>query len=229
MRKPPVAEALGDAQRTEVARLEPEQRIRLALELGRERWSCSAAAKRSPSARRCARASGDASGSGARRSAWRRCSREAARAREGTALAGGIAHGVARATADLDLQRGREVRHGDEENPLGGVVRVASPGERNVDLIVGRHTWQRGILERAAPLRIGSTSVHVVSASDLVLLNDLVLLKLYAGGPQDVWDIDQLLALDASIGDEVEARLAALPEDCAAMWRRIRGGRTREG
>jgi hypothetical protein len=151
------------------------------------------------------------------------------------------AHGVARATVDLDLlavdpacldasiwQEVRaagasvEIRHGDVHDPLAGVVRVASTGERSVDLILGKHAWQRELLARSAPLRIGATSVPVVAAPDLVLL------KLYAGGPQDAWDIDQLLDVDASVSNEVEARLGSLPDECASLWRSIRAQRVRK-
>ena len=53
--------------------------------------------------------------------------------------------------------------------------------------------------------------------------SDLALLKLYAGGPQDAWDIEQLLA-GADRGAliaEVESRLADLPPRATALWRRI--------
>jgi hypothetical protein len=144
---------------------------------------------------------------------------------------------VARATADLDLLaldpacldpstwrelRGAgasvEIRRGDDADPLAGVVRVSSPGERPVDLVVGKVAWQASLLSRATPLHIGIATVRVVGAADLVLL------KLYAGGPQDAWDVEQLLALDPSIAHDVEARLPALPDECAALWRRIRAG-----
>jgi hypothetical protein len=144
------------------------------------------------------------------------------------------AHGVPRATADLDLlafdpacldpslweglrAAGVEVqvRRGDEVDPLAGVVRMAMKGEGPVDLIVGRELWQREILGRARAYRIGEGPVPVVTAPDLVLL------KLYAGGPQDAWDIDQLLDADPSLRAGVEMRLDALPAECAALWRRI--------
>ena len=50
---------------------------------------------------------------------------------------------------------------------------------------------------------------------------DLILLKLYAGGPQDVWDIDQLLDVDGTLAAEVEAGLRWLPAECASLWRSI--------
>lgn len=148
------------------------------------------------------------------------------------------AHGVSRATADLDLlivdaacldvgvweelsSRGVhvDVRAGDFDDPLAGVIRISRPGEGAVDVIVGRSAWQRDLLARSELRPIGGATLPVVRPADLVLL------KLYAGGPQDAWDIDRLLQLDASIPSEVEARLGELPADCGELWRRIRAGR----
>ena len=56
-----------------------------------------------------------------------------------------------------------------------------------------------------------------------------MLVKLYAGGPQDTWDVDQLLDLERSIAPEVEERLVELPAECAALWRRILAERGRPG
>ena len=144
------------------------------------------------------------------------------------------AHGVARATLDLDLlatdpacldEQGWgeiratgatvEIRRGDAADPLRGVVRIASEGEAPVDLIVGRSPWQRELIGRATLLRIADTAIPVARAADLVLL------KLYAGGPQDAWDIDQLLDVDTTLVADVEARLGALPDECAVLWQRI--------
>lgn len=149
-----------------------------------------------------------------------------------TALA---AHGVLRATGDLDLlvldptcltepvweelrSYGAEVeiRRGDAADPLAGVVRVAAKSEATIDVIVGRSRWQRDLLHRATPAPIGDISIPVVQAADLVLL------KLYAGGPRDAWDIDQLLEAVPSIAAEVESRLSELPRECKALWQRIR-------
>lgn len=144
-----------------------------------------------------------------------------------TALA---ASGVARSTLDLDLLTldarvldrevwaglsaagsDVEVRRGDADDPLAGVVRISMPVERPVDIILGRHAWQRRAVERAARLP-GGTRV--------VLPRDLVLLKLYAGGTQDLWDIRQLLAAlgGTSLAAEVEADLDDLPPDARALW-----------
>jgi predicted nucleotidyltransferase len=148
------------------------------------------------------------------------------------------AHGVARATVDIDLlatdpacldeqawqelrSRGVrvEIRRGDESDPLGGVVRIASRDESTIDLIVGKSSWQHELLGRASPVRIDDTEFPMVGMADLILL------KLYAGGPQDAWDIDQLLDVAPEVVLAVEARLGSLPEECALFWRRIRAQR----
>jgi hypothetical protein len=147
-------------------------------------------------------------------------------------------HGVARATMDLDLLTTDpscldervweelrtagirvEIRVGDASDPLGGVVRVASAGESPVDVIVGKAAWQRGVIDRATVQRIGASAIRVVEASDLILL------KLYAGGPQDAWDIDQLLDIDDAVAGRVEAGLGSLPAECSVLWKRIRSQR----
>jgi len=151
-------------------------------------------------------------------------------------------HAVSRATLDLDLlvadrslldpQRWGglsggnvlvEVRRGDSEDPLAGVVRIRETGERSVDVIVGRDAWQDGIIRRAERLTVGELVVPVVRTADLILL------KLFAGGSQDAWDIEELLsAADReAVASEVEQRLRELPPDCAALWRRIQEGRRR--
>ena len=149
-------------------------------------------------------------------------------------------HGVSRSTRDVDLLAvdpeclspltwdalGREgiavsIRRGDAEDPLAGAVRLTGPGQATLDIIVGRSAWQARVLERASPRTIEGVSVPVVTAADLVLL------KLYAGGPQDAWDVEQLLAgpTRAALVAEVDAALATLPEDSRRLWARIVGSR----
>lgn len=152
-----------------------------------------------------------------------------------TALA---AHGVARSTYDMDLLTTDarvlepaawtglaagahcdiDVRRGDVDDPLAGVVRVSRTGERDVDVIVGRSSWQREVIERATHTELGGLRLRIVTAPDLVLL------KLYAGGAQDLWDIEQLLAAGnrEAIVAEVESRLSLLPADARDTWGRAR-------
>jgi hypothetical protein len=145
-------------------------------------------------------------------------------------------HGIVRSTADLDVLvtdascldaaawdslRARgvdvDVKTGDAADPLAGVVRCRAAGEPPLDVVVGRAPWQRELLARAVTAHVGPLSVAVATPADLVLL------KLYAGGPLDAWDVEQLLAARdrAALIAEVESRLAPLPDDARRLWRRI--------
>lgn len=149
------------------------------------------------------------------------------------------AHGVPRSTLNLDLlttdRRSLEgplweplreagvavkARLGGQQDPLAGAVRVSAKEERAVDLIVGRFSWQTSIVERARPLSIRGLTIAVAEPADLVIL------KLYAGGAQDRWDIQQVLAAQTSeeLPKLVEQRVAGLPHECADLWRQLRVG-----
>ena len=146
------------------------------------------------------------------------------------------AAGVVRSTLDLDLLTldarvldrpfwdvlrsagvDVDVRRGDADDPLAGVVRASMSAERPVDLIVGRHAWQVRAIERARTLASGMR---------VVLPRDVVLLKLYAGGAQDLWDVKQLLvALDGTpLVSQVEEELSDLPAEAANLWTTVRRG-----
>jgi hypothetical protein len=88
-----------------------------------------------------------------------------------------------------------------------------------VDLIVGRFPWQSRILDRAERLPVGDRRVPVCAASDLILL------KLYAGGAQDRWDVEQLLAVRPEAAAEVDRRIRELPAPAAEAWNAVRAGR----
>ncbi len=147
-------------------------------------------------------------------------------------------HGVSRSTFDVDLlvtdrvvlddacwRRlaglgvGVDVRVGDDDDPLAGVVRLSRNGSRSVDVVVGRAAWQSEALRRATPRLLGTAPVPVVTTADLVLL------KLYAGGPQDAWDVEQLLALPerTALVSAVELLLPRLPRHASELWGRILG------
>lgn len=148
------------------------------------------------------------------------------------------AHGVSRSTSDLDLlTTAREVldpgfwtelavasppdiRPGGADDPLAGVVRLSAPGARSVDLVVGRHAWQADVVRRARPVPLAGRSIPVATAPDLVLL------KLFAGSPQDAWDVEQILAAGdrEAIASAVEAEISRLPDEAARLWKRIAGG-----
>jgi hypothetical protein len=152
------------------------------------------------------------------------------------ALIGGEAlavHGVARATLDSDLlvasadvlrdtfwlnlsaRADVEIRRGDPDDPLVGATRIRRRNEQT-DVIVGR-PWVRRMLDRSTRIRVGSEELPVVDRADLILL------KLFAAGPQDLLDVRLLLE---SQGDElaarIESRLPGIPGEIARVWRRVR-------
>jgi hypothetical protein len=145
-------------------------------------------------------------------------------------------HGVSRSTVDVDLLATArsvldaaswrplgesgvrvDVRVGDDQDPLAGLVRFDAPGQRTVDVVVGKHAWQAEVVRDATETSFGATRLRVATAPDLVLL------KLYAGSPHDAWDVEQLLLAGdrEAIAAQVETRLDRLPPDAAALWRRI--------
>lgn len=158
------------------------------------------------------------------------------RAGVGHALIGAAAlaaHGIARSTYDIDLLAtdarvleagfwddlrrediGIDVRCGDSEDPLRGVVRLDAPSQRPVDVIVGRHAWQARAVARAE---------HPAGGPPVVTALDLVLLKLYAGGTQDLWDVRELLRVPGTeaLATLVTSELQALPRDMQHRWREL--------
>lgn len=150
--------------------------------------------------------------------------------------AGALAvHGVSRSTVDHDLLTTQprvlarpfwsalpvdvrvDPRRGDGADPLAGVIRFTQQDERDVDLVVGRAGWMDGVLQRRITVPLPGHDLPVVSMPDLILL------KLYAGGTQDSWDIAQLLQTTAaaSVREDVESRLNLLPPECGALWQSL--------
>ena len=64
---------------------------------------------------------------------------------------------------------------------------------------------------------LSGRDLPVVSAADLILL------KLFSGGTQDRWDIEQLLAAvpDAKVREDVESRLSDLPPYSGVIWQQL--------
>ncbi len=138
------------------------------------------------------------------------------------ALIGGLAlpfYEVVRATEDVDLlillsplemnslagkisKKGLSAmaRRGSPGDPLVGVVVVEIPleeGRVSCDLLLPSAHWQSQAVRNAGTFEVEGSQVRVVQARDLFLL------KLYAGGPQDLLDAASLLRLqEESTGKE---------------------------
>lgn len=135
------------------------------------------------------------------------------------ALIGGLAlsaWGVVRATQDVDLLadstpsplrnltlRGRlqsflerrrskvEWRVGEPDDPIPLLLRLRSPPpahDLTVDILWAHKRWQRQALSRKVAIRVSRLQVFVLHPEDLILM------KLEAGGPQDLLDVEALLS-----------------------------------
>jgi predicted nucleotidyltransferase len=102
---------------------------------------------------------------------------------------------------------------GDFDDPLAGTVRLLR-GVEQVDVVVGKWKFEEAIIERAEERVFDGVACRVPRAADLVLL------KLAAGGPQDFWDIHELMRY-VDVRDEVGERIGALPRDARSAWERI--------
>ena len=142
------------------------------------------------------------------------------------------ANGFARYTADVDLltvdkrvlvdafwaklQRPPEVRRGDAEDPLLGVVRWS--GEAQLDLIVGKGHAARLAVDTAVALPGNPCLVATPLA--------LALLKLEAGSPQDRADILSLVAVQRELNGapwlrDVPQHVKKLSADARAGWKAL--------
>ena len=114
-----------------------------------------------------------------------------------------------------------DVRRGDADDPLGGVVHILLPDGTDVDVVLARWQWQQELVARAETLELAGARVPVPSRSDLILL------KLAAGGYTDLQDAAALVALgdsDATIRD-VDMRIGEVQPDVRAVWRNVLAGR----
>ena len=148
------------------------------------------------------------------------------------ALIGGVAlafHGIDRATEDIDLLATEPsildsslwedlrsegipvgVTKGDHDDPLLGVVRIDS--SEVIDIVVPRGQWQDEVLTRRLDRVILGERIPVVDAADLILL------KVDAGGPIDLIDVELLIRHDPSLRAIVEKRLEQLPRRIKLAW-----------
>ena len=108
-----------------------------------------------------------------------------------------------------------ETRRGDPDDPLGGVAHLLLADGTDVDIIVGKWTWEADVIERADEMMIAGGLVRVPRISDLVLL------KLAAGGTLDLRDAVALLhvANRDQIAREVEVHINDARPDVRGVWR----------
>lgn len=124
------------------------------------------------------------------------------------------------------VSRRPDSRSRSAEDPLLGVIRVEKESDEidfehvpeALDIVVVRGAFAAAMVRSPGPeVTLGGTRCRAVDVVDLVLL------KLYAGGPRDAWDIAALLESGSAPSvEQVEARLHELPRRCERLWRRLR-------
>lgn len=143
-------------------------------------------------------------------------------------------HGVVRSTLDTDFlttdrnvlsatfwsdlaDAGVDVRKGDFDDPLAGVVRITVPNDQ-VDVVVAKYKWQKAVVERATEMEFGGSATPVARKADLILL------KLWSAGGLDIRDVHDL-ARDPEVLPEVDRLVSDLADDVQQLWQRVRSER----
>jgi len=83
-------------------------------------------------------------------------------------------------------------RVGDHDDPIPLLLKIELPptfGNVGADIIWAHKRWQREALERAVGVEVEGDNIPVLHPEDLILM------KLEAGGPQDFLDVEQLLSV----------------------------------
>jgi hypothetical protein len=108
-------------------------------------------------------------------------------------------------------------RHGDADDPLAGVVHIMLSDDSDIDVVVGRWSWEARIVERAEPLSLMGVVLPVPTAADLILL------KLAAGGYVDKQDAAALLAAGdrETLVRDVEATIGDVRPDIRPLWHEL--------
>ena len=101
-----------------------------------------------------------------------------------------------------------EWRVGDHEDPIPLLLRLGLPRARgiSVDMLWAHKRWQRQALARSVPVKLAEMELFVLHPEDLILM------KLEAGGPQDLLDVELLLS-----SPPVELNLKSLRQRAAAL------------
>lgn len=83
-----------------------------------------------------------------------------------------------------------EWRSGAADDPIPLLLRLTlpPPGAMTVDVLWAWRPWQQESLKRTSVLRVAGTTVAVLHPEDLILM------KLQAGGPQDLLDVESILS-----------------------------------
>jgi predicted nucleotidyltransferase len=149
------------------------------------------------------------------------------------ALIGGLAvsvWGTPRATEDIDVLADAgpspelgaalraagfesEWRRGDSDDPVPLLLRLRGASGPEIDVICVTREWEREMLTRSVHVRI-PTGIEI----PVTAVEDLIVLKLIAGGPRDLADVAEILEHAGPL-PELEKR--AKERGVSALLRRI--------
>jgi hypothetical protein len=89
-----------------------------------------------------------------------------------------------------------EYRSGEPGDPLGFVVRILDKRGNQVDLIGGIRKLDSGFFRRAEKAKLGNLELRIAGAEDVIAL------KMFAGGPKDLEDAAGILDVSGKKIDE---------------------------
>lgn len=150
------------------------------------------------------------------------------------ALIGGLAvaaWGAPRATEDIDVLADAspspeldaalpaagfeaEWRRGAPDDPVPLLLRLRSASGPEIDVVCATQVWEREMLNRSIRVRIPEGP-----ETPVIAVEDLIVLKLMAGGPRDFADVADLLERAGPL-PELEKRAAA--RGVSELLRRVR-------
>lgn len=110
-----------------------------------------------------------------------------------------------------------DIRKGEFDDQLKGVVRIRLSDGVGTDVVVGKWKWEQAVIDRAERMDVGKMNVPVPRVSDLILL------KLAAGGGLDLQDIGNLLEIYGQVPlvAEVEEHIDEVRPDVRATWAKL--------
>jgi predicted nucleotidyltransferase len=130
-------------------------------------------------------------------------------------------YGVVRASADADAvlslvsNQARKLQHvfqeagfnaelqvGDFEDPIPALLQITDSFDNRVDLLVGLRGLEEEAFARAVDVRFEGADLRVISQEDFIAM------KCFAGGPQDLADAANAVAVAESIDVDLVRRLA---------------------
>ena len=82
-----------------------------------------------------------------------------------------------------------EVRHGDAQDPVHGVVNIKDKFQNRVDLLTGIRGMKADVFDRLVTASFMDTKIKIISAEDFIAM------KIFAGGTKDIEDVIGVLTV----------------------------------